>query len=49
MRIARRVLGGLLVLIGAVWFLRWKNHDSYKAAFDRLIRDLMAKDLSAQA
>ncbi len=30
-------------------FSDWKNHDSYKAAFDRLIRDLAAKDLSAQA
>jgi hypothetical protein len=30
-------------------FSNWKDHDSYKAAFDRLIRDLSAKDLSAHA
>jgi uncharacterized protein YjbI with pentapeptide repeats len=30
-------------------FSNWKDHDSYKAAFDRLVRDLAAKDLSAQA
>ena len=30
-------------------FSNWKNHDSSKAAFDRLIRDLAAKDSSAHA
>jgi len=30
-------------------FSNWKDHDSYKAAFDRLIRDLAAKKLSASA
>lgn len=30
-------------------FSNWKNHESYKAALDRLIRDLAAKDLSAHA
>jgi uncharacterized protein YjbI with pentapeptide repeats len=30
-------------------FSNWKDHDSYKVAFDRLLRDLAAKDLSASA
>jgi hypothetical protein len=30
-------------------FSNWKNHDSYKTAFDRLIRDLAAKDSAASA
>ena len=25
-------------------FSRWKDHDSYKKAFDRLLKDLTAKD-----
>jgi hypothetical protein len=28
-------------------FCNWKDHDSYKRAFDRLIRDLSANDATA--
>jgi hypothetical protein len=28
-------------------FTRWKDHDSYQKAFDRLLRDLRAKDEKA--
>jgi hypothetical protein len=30
-------------------FSNWKDHDSYKKAFDRLLRDLKAKELPKQS